>query len=525
MESANPDDGNVDYDDEPAFLSPDDDAVEVVPDDDDAGGAEPMDDEDEDMADGADDGGGDAAGAGGDRTRQTSPDRSALTLISHSGQPVYAVAAHLDPSTGSLTVATGGGDDRAFLHKVVPTSSVAAAATPPSPPASESKQLCKRSDTVSSLAFNAEYIDPNATGKAGRKLAAAGCYDGTIGLYDADTGEEAATLDGPSDVEFVAWHPKGGTVLLAGSTDGTAWMYHTPTSRCLQVFVGHESGDGGGGGGVSAGTFTPDGRFALTSGMDGTLRLWAPKTGVCKHVFRLIDQESEGGGLTCLAAGGGPDGQLAIAGGEDGNAGVVHLKGKKVVAKLAHFDGSAAAAQGGGGGGMDVDEGGDDVVLPRSVEAVAFAPPSVNCHWAATGGVDGTVKVWDLTHGSGQLRHACRPPASAEGEGGNVDTGGVTALRWHPSMAVLLASYADGAVRVWDARDGTLVDVLTGGHDGSMINGMDVQFAADGKAIVVTAVDDGSVKVFESDVGVAMERAAEERRAQLQEAEQQKVAP
>ena len=69
-------------------------------------------------------------------------------------------------------------------------------------------------------------------------------------------------------------------------SDGTVWMYHAPTGRCMQVFVGHE-------GGATAGCFTPDGRWVVTTGMDGTCRVWAPKTGAGRHVFRLV---AEGGG-------------------------------------------------------------------------------------------------------------------------------------------------------------------------------------------------------------------------------------
>ena len=165
-------------------------------------------------------------------------------------------------------------------------------------------------------------------------------------------------------------------VLLAGSiADGTIWMYHTPTNQCLQVFVGHENG-------VTAGSFTPDGKFVISAGQDGTVRIWAPKTGMSKHVFRL------GAGLTCLAVGGGSDGQLAIAGGEDGNAHVVHVQGKKVVATLTHYEESpaaattAAAAIQGGDDGMDEDNDEDFVGEARSVEAVGWqllAMPLVHC--------------------------------------------------------------------------------------------------------------------------------------------------
>ena len=121
----------------------------------------------------------------------------------------------------------------------------------PAAPAGGGRVIGKHAhtDSVSSVAFNSRHVPPDATGKAGQKLVAVGSYDGSLVLYDASNGEVVKVLDGPTDVEFVDFHPKGGTVALAGSiADGTVWMYHTPSAKCLQVFVGHEGGDGQGGG-------------------------------------------------------------------------------------------------------------------------------------------------------------------------------------------------------------------------------------------------------------------------------------
>merc|ERR1719491_72467 len=140
--------------------------------------------------------------------------------------------------------------------------------------------------------MNTKYVSKDGT-KTPNYLAV-GSYDGTIALYDPITGVKIQVLDGPTDVEFLSFHPKGGSVLLAGSiADATVWMYHLPTSKCLQVFVGHECNSEGGG--VTTGSFTPDGKFAVTAGMDGTLRLWAPRTGLCKHVFKLAVTNDDAG--------------------------------------------------------------------------------------------------------------------------------------------------------------------------------------------------------------------------------------
>lgn len=417
----------------------------------------------------------------------TIPDMSFTTITSHTA-PVYAVAAHHDGE--SLSFVSGGGDDKAFLH--ILSKDTKTANTIP--------LEHNHTDSVSCIAMNIKYISADLTKTP--KYLAVGSYDGKIVLYDPNNGQKLQVLDGPTDVEFISFHPKGGSVLLAGSiADATVWMYHIPTSKCLQVFVGHECNSEGGG--VTTGSFTPDGKFAVTAGMDGTLRIWAPRTGLCKHVFKLSPLSSDvsaGGGLTCLSMNGGQDGQLAICGGEVGNAYVVHLQGKKVVATLQHFDVPPNANTGSGGGdGMEVDE--EDDIIITSVEAVGFATKEVNSNWVATGGSDGILKIWDLTHGVGQCRQICK--LSSE----DSPCGGITNLNWHPTMPLIFVSYADGIVRLWDARDGALLHSLSGGNskEDNQINDFATQFRGTGNgnggsADLITANDDGTVKIYKVDV-------------------------
>lgn len=421
---------------EPAFVDMKD-AIEVKVDEDDV----PMDEDDD------------------EQEKTTTPttqveDMSKVKLESHSG-PVYSVAAHYDTAQQSLSILSGGGDDKSFLHKI-------SSGTAPS-----TVSLAHvHSDTVSCVAFNNDFVSQDLIKTP--KLAAVGSYDGAIVLYDADTGNKRIELEGPSDVEWLCFHPKGGSVLLAGSvSDGTIWMYHIPTSKCLQVFCGHESG-------VVAGSFTPDGRWALSASSDGTLRVWAPRTGVSRHTFRLGEA-----GLTCLAVNGGTDGQLVIVGAEDGQAHVCHVGTKKVVASLRHFEPP-----------LNQDE---DMELPMSVEAVGFASAVVNPNWVATGGVDGVLKIWDLTNDGGQCRQVCRHASD------DTSAGGITRLVWHPTMPLIFTSSSDGTVCVWDARNGSCIKTLTGHTD--MINDLAVSFIdpekEGGTAVIVSGSDDKTVRVYE----------------------------
>lgn len=144
-------------------------------------------------------------------------------------------------------------------------------------------KLAGHTDTVTAVGFNF-----NGT------LALTGAYDGTVKIWQVESGGLLQTLEGPEDVEWAQWHSKGNAV-IAGSRDGTIWMWLTHNGQCVHVFAGHD-------GAVTTGTFTKDGKTICTGGEDGTVRQWMPKTGQCRHVFP--QGEAHEADVTCIASGG-----------------------------------------------------------------------------------------------------------------------------------------------------------------------------------------------------------------------------
>ena len=524
----NDNDGSVMMED-PEFVSAED-AVEVAVDDD----AVPMEDDDDEEDDDVttkDDTRDDMKQDDDNppQQQQQADDPHLWTSFASHDGPVYAVSAFVHPNdessptttrTRKISVVTGGGDDKAFLHQLSVGETTAADTNTTTTTTTTAVVVVESSshaldyahtDSVSAVALNLSVRDATAANsKKNPRLAAVGGYDGAIVLYDADTGHQLQTLEGPTDVECVAFHPKGGTVLLAGSSaDGTLWMYHIPLQQCLQVFVGHESA-------VTACQFTPDGKWAVSASSDGTVRIWAPRTGQCKHVFDTTNTANSNApaaaGLTCMAVGGGKDGQLLVVGAEDGRAHLCHVATQKIVATLHHAEEQSGMASGSRAEEEDNDEE-EQEVPSTSVEAVGFSPS--HPHWCATGGVDGVLKIWDLSSSGGATcRQVCRNTRSNDDKDNNDDDdAGITRLQWHPVYPLCFTSTTAGTVQVWDARNGQLLQRIQSslsssssrrGDDNSnntVLNDCAVHFYTSTTdhqqyAMIVTGGDDHMVRVF-----------------------------
>ena len=157
---------------------------------------------------------------------------------------VYCVAV-----SKSGAILSGGGDDRAWLQ--------------PAPMGSRGA-ICLEGHNDSVTACGFSHQD---------SMCATGAYDGSVKLWDTASGRLLRTLEGPGDVEWLAWHPKG-DVVLCGACDGTLWMWLATSGACMRVFAGHD-------GAVLCGGFTCDGKKIVSGSADGSLRVWNPRKGQC----------------------------------------------------------------------------------------------------------------------------------------------------------------------------------------------------------------------------------------------------
>jgi WD40 repeat protein/DNA-binding SARP family transcriptional activator len=317
----------------------------------------------------------------------------------------------------------------------------------------------------------------------GTRLATAGA-DGTARIWDATTGVERVTMFGPTKLTAVGFSPDGHRV-AAGGGDGATRLWDARTGRELLTLAGHRDT-------VVNLAFTPDGEQLLTASLDDTTRLWD------------VSALGDGGWLTMPATAGldtslafSLDGTRFAAPAQPSGATVWDARtGEELITLVGQGprsstlslapDGSMLAA----GSDLGVAPQIWDVATGRlrpvhgghelpGVRGIAFGPDGT---LLATGGQDGTVRLWDVT--TGRERHRLAPSAGA-----------VNAVAFSPDGQLLAAGAQDGCTYLW--RTDTLEPVRTlRGHDDEVYG---LAFGPDGS--LVTAGLDGTARVWAPDSG------------------------
>ncbi|MCU1548874.1 MAG: hypothetical protein JWO29_1825 [Arthrobacter sp.] len=316
----------------------------------------------------------------------------------------------------------------------------------------------------------------------GRRIASGGA-EGTVRLWDADSGQVVGEpMTGHQDwVNSVAFSPDGGRI-VSGGADGTLRLWDAATGQAIgEPLTGH-------GKTVTTVAFSPDSRRIVSGGAEGTVRLWDADTS------RSVGQPLTGhrGWVNSVAFS--PDSRRIVSGSDDdtvrlwdadtGRSVGQPLTGHRDwVTSVAFSPDARRIVSGGADGTLRLwDAAGAPMTGHENwVWSVAFSPDGRRI---VSGGSDATVRLWDTDTG-----RAVGEPMTEDGR--------VTSVGFSPDGARVVSGGADGTVRLWDADTGRSVGQPLTGHEGQVTS---VAFSPDGRRIV-SGSEDRTVRLWDADTG------------------------
>jgi len=372
----------------------------------------------------------------------------------------------------------------------------------------------------------------------GQILAVANTDDGSVSLWDAETGRDIDLLRGHcSHVSALAFSAAKNELVSAGS-DGTLKVWDL--DRChrgLRIAAPEKE--------IADLAFTPDGTRLLTAGRDGTVRVWDAQRGQplaqfgsgrdwCESLamfsggrtlafsqrtlVQVLDIDSKQGVMlggfpgVVHAVAASPDGRYLAVGGaatlvpdrcglrvfatDDWHSCWSRRFAGQEVRALAFSPDATRLAAGGTQGDvwlLDAADGSELACWPHTgwIETLAFSPDGR--HLAAGSWPQDqplaepvTVRVWGVAGGGirydlpGHRHAAC-------------------SLAFSPDGALLASGGGNGVVRLWDLAEGTLRATFRMPHDGWVLG---LAFSPSGRRLActsATATEAGQVVMLETD--------------------------
>ena len=228
------------------------------------------------------------------------------------------------------------------------------------------------------------------------KLLATGSEDGTAKLWDLDTGKEVRTIPHAHSVRALAFSPDG-TRLVTGSHDGGVRIFGTANGEQVVTTKGHDVT-------VKSVAWSPDGKTIASGSNDKTVKLWDAKTGLARYTL-----QDHMGGVYAVAFT--PNSEQVVSGGWDKTIRVWDVATGKLISQMK-------------GHTQDI----------WTINVCPFGDHVVS------GSEDHTVKVWELS--TGKLVKSCRG-----------HDGTVYSVAFSKNAKLAASGSRDGTAKLWKIEE------------------------------------------------------------------------
>ncbi|KAF7975677.1 hypothetical protein HWV62_8777 [Athelia sp. TMB] len=336
------------------------------------------------------------------------------------------------------------------------------------------------SDSVFAVAYS-----PN-----GKRIASVS-GDGTIRLWDAETGEAAwGSLKGPrAAIWSIAYSPSGHRI-ISGSRDATIQMWDTETGELVRSPFKHS-------GQLRCIAHSPDGTYIVTGSEDGTTCIWDAETGEATQE----PIQWNNGGIFWVAYS--PDG-LHIASGQGMTVNIWNSAAGEAVGSLLRGHSGAVNCVVYSPDGAHIASCSEDKTIrlwnTQTRQAVWVLEGHTGTIWSlayspdgrrlASGSDDKTIRLWDVEKGE-------QAGAPLEGH-----TNRVFSVAYSPDGTHIVSGSGDCTVRVWDAEVGerTAAEEIVQSPSTAF---QYIAYSPDG-ASIVSGSQEGAVQIWDADTGQPM---------------------
>ena len=242
---------------------------------------------------------------------------------------------------------------------------------------------------------------------------AAGGDDAIVWVWNATTGQLQRTYRGHTDWVITLACSPDGKYIASGSEDQTVQVWEVDTGRQVVIYRGHA-------GGIGSVAWSPDGRYIASASFDTTVHIWEAATG--RPIFTY---HGHAGPVYTVAWS--PGGKRIASGGVDGTV---------QVWPVALFESNGQQQKHPVVRYVQQNWGNDD--RNNAVQAVTWSPDS---RYVAS--VCHDVEVWNSI--TGEHRFTYTKHATSFGEA-------VQAVAWSPNGRYIASGGMEGTVQVWNAR-------------------------------------------------------------------------